>query len=283
MCRLNLWASHSQKHAASSLRLRTGRFKTWSDEWMWCSCNSHHFTRDYAYFPTLSCIKSLYFSQEWNRRTLWRWECVEALLRWMLSACPNCHLLIFWFSVDVRVRHLLLSLLVFHSLKTLWDYYYTSVQKRADVWTTWDVAYDEVFLCSCMNVWVSPQYACIGLHTGLFMTASVKPICIISAGWCDCILALQALFIGAYSIIPPCEFSPCKSLTIGPLWWYKGPRIKHGACGSASQRRGEDGVTLTSTKTTLISNTRLCLLRLLLVSPWQHCALLPVAVETQCA
>lgn len=99
---------------------------------------------------------------------------------------------------------------------------------------------------------------------------------------CDCILVSPALFIGAFSMIPPCEFSPCKSLTIGPLWWYKGPRIKQGACGSASQRRGEDGVTLTSTKTTLISNTCLCLPRSSLVSPWQHCALFPVAVETLC-
>lgn len=83
-------------------------------------------------------------------------------------------------------------------------------------------------------------------------------------------------------MIPPCEFSPCKSLTIGPLRWYKGPRIKQGACGCASQRSGEDGVTLTSTEATLISNTCLCLPGQWLVPPWQLCALFPVAVETQC-
>lgn len=33
----------------------------------------------------------------------------------------------------------------------------------------------------------------------------------------DCILVSPALFIGAFSMIPPCEFSPCKSLAIGPL------------------------------------------------------------------
>lgn len=77
----------------------------------------------------------------------------------------------------------------------------------------------------------------------------------LTAGRCDCILASPALFVGAFSVIPPCEFSPCKSPTIGPLWWYKGLWIKQGACGSASQKRGEEeegeggenGVTLTST------------------------------------
>lgn len=117
---------------------------------------------------------------------------------------------------------------------------------------------------------------------GAFLTVNVKPICIISAGWCDCILVSPALFTGAFSVIPPCEFSPCKSLTIGPLWWYKGPRIKQGACGWASQRSGEDGVTLTSTEATLISNTCLCLPGQRSVPPWQHCALFPVAVETRC-
>lgn len=37
-----------------------------------------------------------------------------------------------------------------------------------------------------------------------------------------------------------------------------------------------------STKTTLISNTCLCLPRPSCVSPWQHCALFPVVVETLC-
>lgn len=100
----------------------------------------------------------------------------------------------------------------------------------------------------------------------------------LTAASCDCILVSPALFIGAFSVIPLCEFSLCKSLTIGPLWWYKGLRIK-GACCTA--RQGWGGVTLTSTKTTLISNTCLCLPRPSLVSPWQHCALFSVAVETR--
>lgn len=110
----------------------------------------------------------------------------------------------------------------------------------------------EVYSVGCLFVWREHTVCMHWVTWGAFMTVNVKPICIISAGWCDCILVSLALFTGAFSMIPPCEFSPCKSLTIGPLWWYKGLRIKQGACGCASQRRGEDGVTLTSTETTLI-------------------------------
>lgn len=42
-------------------------------------------------------------------------------------------------------------------------------------------------------------------------------LCRLMTGRCDCILVSLALFIGAFSVIPPCEFSPCKSPTIGPL------------------------------------------------------------------
>lgn len=47
-------------------------------------------------------------------------------------------------------------------------------------------------------------------------------------------------------------------------------------------RGGGSGVTLTSAKTTLISNTCLCLPQPSLVSLRQHCALFPVAMETRC-
>lgn len=46
------------------------------------------------------------------------------------------------------------------------------------------------------------------------------------------------------------------------------------------RERGEDGVTLPFTKTSLILNTCLCLPPSSLVSPWQHCAQFPVAEET---
>lgn len=95
---------------------------------------------------------------------------------------------------------------------------------------------------------------------------------------CDCILVLLAL-LGAFSMIPPCEFSPCKSLTVGPLWWYKGPWIKRGACGSASQRRGQRGHFDPYKDNFNFKHVSLSLPQPSLVSLRQHCALFPVAME----
>lgn len=38
----------------------------------------------------------------------------------------------------------------------------------------------------------------------------------LTPGRCDCVLVSAALFIGEFSMIPLCEFSPFKSPTIGP-------------------------------------------------------------------
>ena len=86
---------HCQKPTTSSLSRNTGCLKTWSDEWMWCLCNSRHFTRDYTYFPTLSCTKSLCFSQKRWMRTLLKLDVLlralsqRAPLTWMLSSFPQ--------------------------------------------------------------------------------------------------------------------------------------------------------------------------------------------------
>lgn len=131
-------------------------------------------------------------------------------------------------------------------------------------------------------VWVSIQYACIGLHGAHFVTASVKPICIISAGcemWLHSCIARLCWVCFQWS-------HRVNSAHVNP--WLLGLSDGTKARGLSREpvavpvRGGASGVTLTSTKTTLISNTCLCLPRPSLVSPWKHCALFPVVVETRC-
>lgn len=115
--------------------------------------------------------------------------------------------------------------------------------ERPDVWTT-NVMHHRMFLC-LFGIWIclNERTACVPwIAQGAFVTASVKPICVISAG---CEMWLHSCI--AFSVIPPCEYSTCKSLTVGPLWWYKGPWIQ-----LAVPVRGEgSGVTLTFAKKTL--------------------------------
>lgn len=88
----------------------------------------------------------------------------------------------------------------------------------------------------------------------------------------DDILVLPALFIGALSMIRPCEFSPSQ--------WGLSNDTEELRIGQAACAIQKGGVRMTSVKTTVISNTCLCLPQPSLVS--QHFGVFPVAVETSC-
>lgn len=96
----------------------------------------------------------------------------------------------------------------------------------------------------------------------------------------SCIIAFVCRCV--FNDPPLCESCPCKSLTVGSLWWYKGLRIKPAACVSASRRvRGREGHFDLGKDEFNFKHVPL-LPRSSLVSPWQLCALFPVALETLC-
>lgn len=144
---------------------------------------------------------------------------------------------------------------------------------------------------ACLRAHI-PKRGCVACFRDSEREAYLYNLGGLTAGRRDCILPSPALFIGAFSLISLCEFSPCKSLTIGPLGWYKGLWIKQEACGSASRRGGRvggswKGVSVTSGTTTLKLNTCLCCRGRSLgrsdITVLSPPSALSVAMETLCA